>query len=73
MEAKRKSCELVLPDVTARAKPVCVCVCGMSVSKGLREEKTEREKVMRSAELTDKVIAFSRTLRLRGKKEGRKK
>lgn len=35
--------------------------------------KKNRERVMRSAELTDKVIAFSRTLRLRGKKERRKK
>lgn len=33
------------------------------------EEK--RGRVMRSAAFTDKVIAFSRTLRLRGKKERR--
>lgn len=33
------------------------------------EQKTEQESVMRSAALTGKVTAFSRTLRLRGKKE----
>lgn len=41
----------------------------MSVSKRACEQK--RGRVMRSAAFTDKVIAFSRTLRLRGKKERR--
>lgn len=42
----------------------------MSVKE--RVSKRKRERVMRSAALTDKVIAFSRTLRLWGKKERRK-
>ena len=49
---------------------MCVCV-GIRVSKGLHQEKRDRE--MHSAKLTNKVIAFSRTLRLRGKKERRKR
>lgn len=37
----------------------------------VRERVSKRERVMRSAALTGKVTAFSRTLRLRGKKERR--
>lgn len=57
---------------------VCVCV-GAFVCKGVELESVreslrerERERVMRSATLTGKVTAFSRTLRLRGKKERKK-
>lgn len=39
----------------------------------VRARVRKREREMHSAKLTDKVIAFSRTLRLRGKKERRKK
>lgn len=55
-----------------------VCV-GAFVCKGVELEsereslrERERERVMRSATLTGKVTAFSRTLRLRGKKERKK-
>lgn len=44
----------------------------MSVRECVSKRERDRERVMRSAELTSKVTAFSRTLRLRGKKERKK-